>query len=110
VVMVFPDIRGFQFSSEECIENGVGSVIDCNGSSSYITGDHLTVNSNGHVPLNKIDCFYAFPSKEGNGFDVKIFYKNTNVESLGRTEDHESAKRWIEESNGLLSMFAHAKC
>jgi len=57
-----------------------------------------------------IDCFYAFRSEEGNGFDVKIFYKDTKVESLGRTEDHESAKRWVEESNGLIRSVADAKC
>ena len=97
--MGVPEIEDFRFT-----EN-MSPVIEGREAFSYISRDCLRIDSR-VVPLRKIDCFYVSSSERRSCFDVKIFYKSTNVESLGRTYYHGGAKRWVEESNKFLDMVA----
>ena len=96
LIMGFPKIEGFGFKDE-----GAGHIVGYDESSCFEEGC-FKIDFDTSIPLDEIDCFYASPSKREGTFNVKIFYKDTSVESFGRTDNHERAKEWVEMGNGLL--------
>ena len=93
-------INGFQLVEDKCLENKIGPIIKYNFDSCCVDGVYLWINSS-PLPISEIECFYVFPGGN-NEFDVKVFYKDASSKSLGRTRDHEGAKKWIEGSNELI--------